>query len=102
MTFDEMRVTLRASPPRSRPWEQTFAWSEVTRICFKSEGKTASDGIYVFTAQRPESFVIPIEAKGGADFWGQVVKRGLFPEDRAISAASSSDGTMTCWPPVSY
>lgn len=97
---DEIRVKISACPPGRDLWEQSFLWSEVTRICFKAEGFSASDGIYVFTSQRPESFVIPTEAKGGTEFWSQAVGRGLFPAELAIKAASSPEGTSTCWPPI--
>lgn len=96
--FDEHRVTLSARPPGRDAWVQSFKWSEVTRVCFKSEGVTLSDGVYVFTSQRPESFVVPTEAKGGVDFWNRVVERGLFPAEMAIRAATSSEGQMLCWP----
>jgi hypothetical protein len=67
-------------------------------ICFKSEGLFASDGVYVFTSQRPESFVVPTEATGGAAFWGKVVERGLIPPELAIKAATLPEGAMECWP----
>ena len=59
-----------------------------------------SDGIYIFTTQRPESFVVPTEAQGGAELWGRIVGRGLFPEDLMVRAATSPGGELLCWPPV--
>jgi hypothetical protein len=56
-----------------------------------------SDGIYVFTTLRPESFVIPAEASGGAALWNEIVRRGLFDAELAIEAASASEG-LFCWP----
>ena len=98
VAFDDQRVTMAARPPGRAPWEQSFLWSEVERVCFKSEGALASDGIYIFTTQRPESFVVPTEAKGGLEFWFRVVERGLFPSEMAIKAASLPEGEMVCWP----
>jgi hypothetical protein len=101
VTFDDERVTLDARPPGQAPWVGTFRWSEVTRVCFKSEDFTISDGVYVFTTQRPESFVVPMEAKGGEEFWNKVVGLGLFPGEMAIQASTSREGAMLCWPPRS-
>jgi len=98
VAYDTSTVTISARPPGSAQWEQRFGWSEVTRVCFKSGGFMVSDGIYVFTTQRPESFVIPTEARGGAEFWSQIAKRGLFPADLMIKAASLEEGKVLCWP----
>jgi hypothetical protein len=100
VVFNETAVTISAQPPRKSPWEQSFLWSEVRRICFKSEGLSASDAVYIFTSQRPESFVIPIEAKGGMEFWSRVVTLGLFPPELAAKATLLPEGETLCWPPV--
>ena len=96
--FDESLVVMRATPPAKQSWDQSFPWSSVTRVCFKDEGPFASDGIYVFTSLRPESFVVPIEANGGDAFFQALVARGLFPEDLAGKAITSTDGGLYCWP----
>jgi hypothetical protein len=57
-----------------------------------------SDGIYVFTNQRPESYVIPTEANGGGALWSEILRRGLFDPSLAIEAARSTGG-IYCWPP---
>jgi hypothetical protein len=95
--FDEEVVRLSADAPGRRPWCQQFRWSDIERICFKAEGFDVSDGIYVFTRLRPESFVVPTEAAGGADFWAEVIHRGLFDAELAIQAAASPGGTFW-WP----
>lgn len=100
VTFDEDRVTMAASPPGREPWEQSFRWSEVERICFKSEGALASDGIYIFTTQRPESFAVPTEATGGPEFWAKIIERGLVPPEYAIKTATLTGGEMLCWPSI--
>jgi hypothetical protein len=100
VTFDETKVTMSARPPGKQSWEQSFLWSEVTRVCFKSEGLAASDDVYVFTSQRSESFVVPTEAQGGLEFWSKVVNRGLFPAELAIQAALLKEGATLCWPPI--
>jgi hypothetical protein len=64
----------------------------------KAEGLQASDGIYVFTSLRPESYVIPVEASGGLEFWNEIVRRRLFDAGLAVKVASLSEG-LVCWPP---
>ena len=98
VTFDESTVSIRANPPDGKAWEQSFLWSTIERVCFKDEGPYQSDGIYVFTSERPESFVIPTEANGGSEFFGKLVGRGLFPADIMAKAISSTDGGLYCWP----
>jgi hypothetical protein len=58
-----------------------------------------SDGVYVFTTLRPESFVIPLEAAGGAALEAENVRRGLFGAEMALRAASATEG-LFCWPPL--
>jgi hypothetical protein len=100
VSFDDSKVTMRAEPPGRKAWEQSFPWSSVTRVCFKDEGLWYSDGIYVFTSLRPESFVIPTEASGGSALFGALVGRGLFPLDLLTRANASTDGGLYCWPPL--
>lgn len=94
--WDSEEVRLSAAPPGRKPWKQAFLWKNITRICYKAEGLESSDGIYVFTSDRPESFVIPAEASGGAGFWEEIINRGLFDAELAIRAASSSGGLFCC------
>ena len=98
VTFDDETVHLRADPPGREPWSQSFTWDSVTRVCFKAEDFLASDGIYVFTTQRSESYATPTEARGGADLWSEILRRKLFDADLAIRAACSTGGVF-CWPP---
>jgi hypothetical protein len=57
--FGQERVYIRAEPPGQTPWSQEFAWTDIERIAFQAEGLHTSDGIYIFTAARPESYVRP-------------------------------------------
>lgn len=97
VTFDDQSVHVRAEPPGARAWSQSFTWDAVTRVCFKAEDPYASDDIYVFTTGRPESYVIPTEARGGPEFWSEVLRRRLFDPALAIEAATSAGG-LYCWP----
>jgi hypothetical protein len=97
--FDDTTIRMSADPPGSEAWTQELRWDVIKRICFKAEGFLASDGIYIFTSERPESYVIPVEATGGQELWGKIISRGLFDADLAIQAATSEEG-LFCWPPI--
>lgn len=96
--FDDKIVTLEARPPGREPWTDQFRWADIERICFKSEDFMTSDGIYVFTSRRAESFAIPMEADGGQAFWREVLDRNLFDSVMAIAAMGAVEGVF-CWPP---
>lgn len=98
VTFDDQRVYLRAEPPGKEAWTQDFAWDSVVRIAFAAEDYLLSDGIYVFTSQRPESYAIPTEADGGSEVWAEILRRGLFDPKLAIDALCSPGGLFV-WPP---
>src|SRR4029079_8043159 len=93
---DEVGVHLDVSPPGREPWQASIPWASVQRVCFKCEGPEISDGIYIFSSQRPESYVIPTEARGGSDIWSEILSRGLFDPDLASRAAASVAG-LFCW-----
>jgi len=97
--FDDVNVRMRAAPPGRERWEQSFAWASVRRVCFKDEGLYASDGIYVFTSDRAESYMVPIEAQGGKEFFHTLAARGHFPPEIMLKAVRSTDGGLYCWPP---
>lgn len=98
VTMDGEGVRMQARPPGRKAWEESLAWGEITRVCFKSEGPCDSDGIYLFTTRRPESYAVPLEAAGGAELWSELVRRELFPAELAITAASLPAGELRCWP----
>ena len=95
--WDHLTVYVDVSPPGREAWSATFEWSSVVRVCFKAEDLRVSDGIYVFTSTRPESYLIPIEAEGGSAFWTELVRRGLFDAALSARAMSSTEG-LFCWP----
>ena len=96
--WDENTVFLDVRPPSRKPWTAQFRWNDVERVCLKVEDLTCSDGIYVFTSLRPESWVIPTEAAGGLGFLDELIKRELFDAELAIKAAAATEG-LFCWPP---
>lgn len=98
VTFDDEHVYLDVHPPGRAAWTDQFAWSTIHHIAFKAEDFLVSDGIYVFTTQRDNSYAIPSEAVGGAELWGEILRRGLFDAELAIEAAAASEG-LFIWPP---
>ncbi len=93
-------ATISATPPGGEPWSSRFEWIDVNRVCFKAGGVFESDAYYVFTATRPESYVVPSEAAGGPEFLDQLMARGLFPAEVAIEATMLPEGDLLCWPKV--
>ena len=98
VSFDVTNVTLKAAPPGGTAWEQSFTWNSIVRVCFKTEGMELSDGLYIFTSQRPESFVVPTEASGGTELLNELMRRKHLPADIVIKASGSPEGTLLCWP----
>ena len=98
VTFDDHTVRLHVEPPGRQAWAAAFTWASIVRICFEAADWCASDSIYVFTSQRPQSYVIPTEAHGGNEFWNEIIRRKLFDASLAIDAATT-EGRLFCWPP---
>ena len=99
VTFDETAINLDVRPPAGTAWNDTIAWASITRVCFKAGDLYESDEIYLFTNLRPESWLIPTEARGGSALWGEIIDRKLFDAELAIEAATSSGG-IYCTPPI--
>jgi hypothetical protein len=97
VSHDEVGVKMDVSPPGRRAWMDSFTWSAVKRVCFKCEGPEVSDGIYFFTSERSESYLIPTEASGGTELWSEILRRGLFDPELATRAAATGEG-LFCWP----
>ena len=97
--LDDAGIHLDVSPPGLAAWQEQIPWADITRVCFKAEGPFQSDAWYLFTAHRPESYAVPVEADGGDALLSELLERGLFDADLAIRAASAIDGVF-CWPPV--
>ncbi len=80
--------------------QASFAWSAVTRVCFKDNGPASSDLLYVFTRDSAQAWLVPLEASGGGDFWRELPARGLFPASLHERATLAMDGRYYCWPPL--
>ena len=95
--FDETLITLEVSPPNRPAWDAQIEWRRIIRICFKAGGWDNNDEVYLFTDERPESYLIPLIASGADALWDEIIRRGVFDAELAIKAASSID-KLFCWP----
>ena len=95
--FDDERVRLYRAAAGRRELDAQFPWAAIRRVCFKDNGPMASDMVYVIADDR--TFVIPLEADGGGDFWRQLRVRGVVPPGLHEQATLSMDGRFYCWPP---
>jgi len=91
-------ATISAAPPGKEPWQQHFLWDRVERICFTDGCLYDSDEFAVYTTEQPQPYFIPLDAKGGAEFWKWVRDRHLFPDEVSAIAVRASAGETICWP----
>lgn len=96
--FDEAEIHLDVAAPSYEPWQARLEWQRIIRICFKTADLAGSDEMYIFTDERPESRVVPVDADGGYELWQEVLRRGLFDAELAIKAARSLGGELFCHP----
>ena len=99
VSWDNEYIYRKVSPPGKEAWNDRFRWDEIERICFEATDYMYSDDIYFFTSQRPESYVIPTESKGGHELWLWVIEKKLYDPELATKAALATHG-MFCWPPI--
>jgi hypothetical protein len=99
IAFDDDGVRIAAAPPGGEAWEASFRWDEIERVCFEAVAELwERDTVYVFTRQRPESFVIPADIEEGQAVWQEIIRRGHFDAELAIKAVLEGPG-LYCWPP---
>lgn len=98
VTTDDSSIHLSVSAPGHQHWEDSIPWNSVIGVCFEAEPEI-SDGLYIFTSLRPESWAVPTEAVGGPQLLDELIRRGLFDADLAIKAATAVTG-LFCWPPA--
>jgi hypothetical protein len=84
------RCSIWVNPPNGSAWEETISWVGIIQVCFKTGDWMESAEIYLFTNERPESYVIPTEAEGGHALWSEIVARQLFDTEMAIQAATTT------------
>ena len=96
--FDDTAIALEVNPPGATAWQETIAWERIIRVCFQAGEWFESDTVYIFTDERPESYVVPVEAEGGQALWFEILKRNLFDAEMAVAAASATN-ELFCSPP---
>ncbi|MBC8504397.1 MAG: hypothetical protein ISR58_04555 [Anaerolineales bacterium] len=97
VSFDDSEINLDVHPAEQDIRKTQIPWADIIRVCFKPGDFLSSDEIYIFTNQRPESYLIPTEAFGGFELWAEIINRGLFDAELAIDVVSKSEGVF-CWP----
>jgi hypothetical protein len=97
VTWDDEYIYRNVIPPNKEAWNDKFRWKDIIRICFEATDYLYPDDIYFFTSERPESYLIPAEAKGASELWEKVIEKGLFDPELAVKAATAVSG-MFCWP----
>jgi len=98
--FDDAGVRVRVLADLDAEWNQTFHWSDITRVCFKDGGMLSSDVVYLSLNDRQKPAVVPTEARGGHEFFGALCDRGYFPEKVWRRAVGDTSGGLHCWPPA--
>ena len=96
--FDEEIVRVRVLDRLEPGWNQSFAWKDVRRVCFKDEGLSSSDIVFVTVKGREKPVAILMEARGANAFFGAITERGLFPEEVWRKAMGETGGALHCWP----
>ena len=99
VSFNKESISLEVSPPHLSAWTAEIEWKRINRVCFKSGDFYNADEIYIFTDERPESYVIPTEANGGSALWREILERKLFDSTTAIEAATSNN-KLFCYPAI--
>ena len=97
--FDEIGFRVRVLRALEPVWNQEVRWDNVKRICWKDGGMLSSDIVYVSRINPDTVAVVPTEAAGGAEFFGELCSRGLFPEHVWREAMGNTSGGLFCWPP---
>ena len=97
VSFDEEFVYRNVDPPGQDGWNDKLQWRDIIRICYHPGDFLEPDELYIFTNEREESYLIPLEADGAQELWGEILERHLFDAKLAIKIMSMSGGVY-CWP----
>ncbi len=97
--FDVDYIYRNVKPPGKEAWSDQLSWQCINRVCFFAADLYGSDEIYIFIDERPESYIIPIEADGGQEFFQELISRRLFDAEMAIQSAKATN-EMFCYPSV--
>ena len=97
VSWDDNAISRNASPPGYDQWSDKIFWADIKKICFEAEDHMASDNIYLYISDGEEAYSIPIEAAGGLELWAEIIDRGLFGAELALTENSVAGG-LVCWP----
>ena len=97
VSFDEDYIYREVDPPGRESWNDKLRWQNIIRVCFHPGDFLEPDELYIFTNEREESYLIPLEANGAQKLWGELIERNLFDAELAIQIVSMTDG-LYCWP----
>ena len=97
--FDDSAIYRQVDPPGQAAWSDEFGWDSIIRVCFQTGSLFESDELYIFTAEREASYLIPTEAAGGVATLDEIIRRKRFPAEYIIEMMSSA-GERSCWPAI--
>jgi len=100
VTFNGTYIYRDVRPPGGVAWKDHFEWNDIIRVCFQTGDLYSSDELYIFETGRKESYLIPMEADGGLELWGEIIDRGFFDAELAIKIATVSEQGLYCWPEI--
>jgi hypothetical protein len=96
---DDSGFTVTEHQRRKQRIAQGAAWNDVYGVCFKDAG-LGCDCFFIFARNHQEPIMVPVEASGGLEFWGQLKERLLFPQEISGQCVQSSkSGAEFWWPP---
>ena len=96
--FDDVGCRVVVIEELDPEWNQEFTWNRVRRVCFKDGGMLSSDIVYLSLVHPEQVVAVPTEARGGAEFFGQICDSGLLPEAIWRKAVGDTSGGLHCWP----
>ena len=100
VSFNEEKIVVTVLEKLEDEWNQEFRWSEIERTCFKDGGLYSSDIIYIEVKGREDQIAVPLESRGGDDFFARLTEdEKYFPKSILNKAIGSTDGGLYCWPP---
>ena len=98
VSFDQNSIHIKIDPEGREKRTDSLEWEDIIRVCFKTGNFLTSDEIYIFVVSRNESYLIPTEADGATDLWGEIIERKLFDAKLAIEVATANPDELFCWP----
>ena len=98
VSFDDDAIYISTKVAGREDVNISIRWIDISKICFQTGSAFTSDEALIFIKDRRESYIIPSEANGASDLWGEIIERKLFDAELAIKAASAQEGELFCWP----